>query len=43
MVKGTEIGQSSLYHVDYLQWIEATVEQLQRQDYACVDWENAIE
>ena len=43
MVKGTEVNQSSLYHADYLQWIEATVEQLQRRDYASVDWENVIE
>lgn len=42
-MKGTEINQSSLYHADYLQWIEATVEQLQRRDYASVDWENVIE
>ena len=43
MVKGTEVDQSSLYHADYLQWIEATVEQLQHRDYASVDWENVIE
>ncbi|MGP1383167.1 MAG: DUF29 domain-containing protein [Thainema sp.] len=43
MVKGTEVNQFNLYHADYLKWIEATVEQLQRRDYASVDWENVIE
>ncbi|MBD2440772.1 DUF29 domain-containing protein [Nostoc sp. FACHB-110] len=33
----------TLYNIDYLQWIEATVEKLQSQDYANVDWENLIE
>jgi hypothetical protein len=33
----------TLYETDYLQWIEATVEKLQSQDYANVDWENLIE
>lgn len=33
----------SLYELDYLQWIETTVEKLQRQDYTDVDWENLIE
>ncbi|MBN3945656.1 MAG: DUF29 domain-containing protein [Nostoc sp. NMS7] len=32
-----------LYEADYLQWIETTVEKLQSQDYANVDWENLIE
>ncbi len=43
MVKDPEVNQSSLYNADYLQWIETTVEQLQRQNYASVDWENVIE
>ncbi|MHC5935688.1 DUF29 domain-containing protein [Nostoc sp.] len=33
----------TLYEADYLQWIETTVEKLQSQDYANVDWENLIE
>lgn len=33
----------TLYETDYLQWIEKTVEKLQNQDYANVDWENLIE
>ncbi|MEH1932022.1 DUF29 domain-containing protein [Nostoc sp.] len=32
-----------LYEADYLQWIETTVEKLQSQDYANVDWEKLIE
>jgi len=33
----------TLHDTDYLQWIETTVEKLQSQDYANVDWENLIE
>ncbi|MCC5642307.1 DUF29 domain-containing protein [Nostoc sp. CHAB 5824] len=33
----------TLYEADYLQWIEITLEKLQSQDYANVDWENLIE
>ena len=33
----------TLYETDYLQWIETTVEKLQSQDYANVDWENLID
>lgn len=33
----------TLYEADYLRWIEITVEKLQSQDYANVDWENLIE
>ncbi|MEH2391932.1 MAG: DUF29 domain-containing protein [Nostoc sp.] len=33
----------TLYETDYLQCIETTVEKLQGQDYAKVDWENVIE
>lgn len=35
--------RQSLYEADYLRWIETTVEKLQSQDYANVDWENLIE
>ncbi len=33
----------ALYETDYLQWIEATVQRIQSQDYAAVDWENLVE
>jgi hypothetical protein len=33
----------NLYEVDYLQWIETTVEKLRNQDYSSVDWGNLIE
>ncbi|MGB7084671.1 MAG: DUF29 domain-containing protein [Phormidesmis sp.] len=33
----------SLYETDYAQWIEVTLQKLQQQDYAAVDWENLIE
>jgi hypothetical protein len=33
----------SLYETDYLQWIEATVQRIQSQDYGAVDWENLVE
>ncbi|MBD2412635.1 hypothetical protein FACHB389_11165 [Nostoc calcicola FACHB-389] len=36
-------SQTLLYDRDYLQWIETTLEKLQSQDYADVDWENLIE
>ncbi|MDZ7967743.1 MAG: DUF29 family protein [Nostoc sp. DedSLP03] len=29
----------TLYETDYLQWLETTVEKLQNQDYANVEWE----
>jgi hypothetical protein len=33
----------SLYEIDYLAWIETTVNQLEQQNLAQVDWENLIE
>ncbi|TAF08178.1 MAG: DUF29 domain-containing protein [Nostocales cyanobacterium] len=33
----------SIYDVDYLKWIETTVEKLKTQNYSTVDWENLIE
>lgn len=33
----------TLYEIDYLQWVETTVEKLRGHDYAEVDWENLIE
>ena len=32
-----------LYETDYLQWIEATVQKIQSQEYGAVDWENLVE
>ena len=32
-----------MYEVDYLRWIEKTIEKLRSHDYADVDWENLIE
>lgn len=31
------------YEIDYMQWLETTVEKLRNLDYANVDWENLIE
>ncbi len=33
----------SLYDTDYVQWVETTIQKLQRQDYADVDWENLLD
>jgi hypothetical protein len=33
----------TLYEVDYLQWLETTVEKLRSQEYSTVDWGNLIE
>ena len=38
-----KLDPSILYDTDYLQWLETTVEKLQRQDYTDVDWEHLIE
>lgn len=32
----------TLYEIDYLQWIETTVEKLRIQDHANMDWDNLI-
>ncbi|MEW6492607.1 MAG: DUF29 domain-containing protein [Cyanobacteriota bacterium] len=39
----SQVERQTLYEVDYLRWIETTVEKLRSQDYADVDWENLIE
>lgn len=33
----------SLYDADYVQWVETTLQKLQQQDYANVDWENLLD
>jgi hypothetical protein len=43
MTTELEANQQRLYETDYLKWMETTIEQLQHQDYANVDWENLIE
>ncbi|OCR02310.1 hypothetical protein BCD67_20135 [Oscillatoriales cyanobacterium USR001] len=43
MVTQLGIDKQSLYELDYLKWIETTVEKLRSQDYSNVDWENLIE
>ena len=32
----------SLYEVDYVAWVEATLRRLKQQDYDSVDWENLL-
>jgi hypothetical protein len=41
----SSLNQNSqfIYDVDYLKWIETTVEKLKNQNYSTVDWENLIE
>jgi len=36
-------SQTNPYDIDYLLWIETTVEKLRQRDYAAIDWENVIE
>jgi hypothetical protein len=43
MVAEIELKKNSLYEIDYLQWIETTVEKLRSRDYSNLDWENLIE
>ncbi|WP_449417316.1 DUF29 domain-containing protein [Phormidium nigroviride] len=43
MVMELGIDRQSLYELDYLKWIETTVEKLRSQDFSNVDWENLIE
>jgi hypothetical protein len=43
MTTELDANRQSLYEVDYLRWIETTVERLRVRDYSSVDWENLIE
>jgi hypothetical protein len=43
MVRELAVNRKDLYEIDYLQWIETTVEKLRSQDFSNVDWENLIE
>ena len=43
MAQELEVNRQSLYEVDYLKWIETTVEKLRVRDYSNIDWENLIE
>lgn len=38
-----QASHQKLYETDYVQWVDATVEQLRAGDYAAVDWDNLIE
>lgn len=35
--------RQSLYEIDYVKWIETTVEQLRQHNYDAIDWENLID
>ena len=39
----SQVNQKTFYDRDYVQWIEATLQQLRSQDYENVDWENLFE
>jgi Domain of unknown function DUF29 len=43
MVTKIVVNRQNLYEIDYLQWIETTVEKLRSRDFSDVDWENLIE
>ncbi len=43
MTTELKISQKNLYDTDFVRWVDFTVEQLQNQDYASVDWANLIE
>ncbi|MGE5657786.1 MAG: DUF29 domain-containing protein [Actinomycetota bacterium] len=43
MTSEVGVNRQSLYEVDYLRWIEVTVEKLRSQDYSEIDWEWVIE
>ncbi|WP_179051981.1 DUF29 domain-containing protein [Nostoc sp. TCL26-01] len=38
-----QLSSKTLYETDYNQWVEETVQHLQAQDFASVDWANLIE
>ena len=38
-----QINQKTLYDQDYVQWIEATLQQLRDRHYERVDWDNLME
>jgi hypothetical protein len=39
----TNQTEQTLYEQDFYQWIETTVDKLQKQEYKDIDWENLIE
>lgn len=41
--QGTRNSDSSRYDRDYYQWLLLTIQQLQNQEYAVVDWDNLLE
>jgi len=42
MITKLDVNQQKLYDIDYLKWIETTVENLRVGDYSHIDWENLI-
>ncbi|WP_333076296.1 MULTISPECIES: DUF29 family protein [unclassified Microcoleus] len=42
MTTELEVEQQKLYDIDYLRWIETTVEKLRVRDYSNINWENLI-
>jgi hypothetical protein len=43
MTTKLDTNQQKLYDIDYLKWIETTLEKLQLRDHSNIDWENLIE
>ncbi|MBZ8181269.1 DUF29 domain-containing protein [Oscillatoria salina] len=43
MTKKLETQLRQLYEIDYLKWIETTLEKLRNQDYSAIDWDNLID
>jgi Domain of unknown function DUF29 len=39
----SQVKQKTLYDQDYVQWIEATLQELRSRNYENVDWENLLE
>ena len=39
----SQVNQKTLYDRDYVQWVEATLQQLRDRDYENVDWINLLE
>ncbi|MEC4986745.1 MAG: DUF29 family protein [Oscillatoria sp. PMC 1068.18] len=40
MTKKLETQLRQLYEIDYLKWIETTLEKLRSRDYPAIDWDN---
>ncbi|MEG5058497.1 DUF29 domain-containing protein [Microcoleus sp. A2-C5] len=42
MTTKLEVNRHKLYDIDYLRWIETTVEKLRIRDFSNIEWENLI-